>query len=75
MGDYAHNGLANANRHAKALALARFLYASPGPLPSPGRERRQVERLAGVRTSSDETWLEAIDLLAQRREWDRRHPA
>lgn len=68
MTDYAHGSYAAANRKAKALTLAKFLWANPGPHAS-SKDRRAVERLAGVRRCSDETWDLADDLIALKRRW------
>lgn len=61
--DFAHTGLAQANRMGKAEGLARFMAAvrllRP---PAPGKERRDLERAAGVNRASDETWALAIEL-------------
>lgn len=47
----------------KAEGLARFMAAvrllRP---PAPGKERRDLERAAGVNRASDETWALAIEL-------------
>ena len=67
--DWAHTAQAERDRQAKAVALARALYATLTP-----EQRRELERAAGVRTASDETWSRAAALVGQRLAWDSRHP-
>lgn len=54
--DFAHSQAANNARTVKADALSRFLLEAGGPWPDTDHDRRVVERAAGVRTSSAETW-------------------
>lgn len=67
--DYAHNGSAAAARRLKAAFLMDQLKAD-GLTPEQARrlrhkERRAVERAAGTRRGSDETWELAATLLEE----------
>jgi hypothetical protein len=67
--DYAHNAVAREQRRAKAVALARTLYAELTP-----ERRRAIASEAGVRPGSVETWALAASLLGERLAWDAHHP-
>lgn len=77
--DYGHSGHADAARLLKAVALETTLTAEGVPSAAvrrwdpdasgwivtlPDKTRRRLEKVAGVRRSSDETWLRAAELLA-----------
>lgn len=72
-GDYAHNAYAREQRAQKAIALVAYLRDAEhvwtrGDLFGDADQeahRRAVERAAGVRRSSDETWAQVDQLLAQ----------
>lgn len=70
MADFAHSQRANNARIIKADALSRFMLDAAGAWPDTEQDRRKVERLAGVRPSSAETWDMARsfydDLVASR---------
>lgn len=65
--DYAHNATANAQRVAKADRIAVQLRTEGIPAAAardlPPRARRRIERAAGSRVASDETWAMAIAFL------------
>lgn len=68
--DFGHTAFAEARRMEKAAALAARLHADGIPaaaVPSlPPASRRRVERAAGVRRSSAETWAKAAEVLEDR---------
>lgn len=68
--DYAHDATARANRVAKATTLAGYI-EDLGHVPD-ADERRELRKLAGVRSVSDETWAVAIDIWRDRAEWSLR---
>lgn len=62
--DWQHNAAARTNRLVKATRLADAL--ADRPFPATAEERRDVERVAGIRRASDETWSMAIEIAAER---------
>lgn len=56
MSDFAHSAKAQQARIVKADAIANQVIASAGPWPDTDHDRRLVEKIAGVRPSSEETW-------------------
>lgn len=60
--DYTGNPQAKHDRTVKATALARWALATRHDLAVivDPKQRRQIEREAGVRRCSDETWAEAV---------------
>lgn len=64
--DFAHTRTAQESREAKATRLARFMADTRLPrAPASNQERRDVERAAGVKRASDETWARAIEIWEQ----------
>jgi hypothetical protein len=70
--DFTHNKVADANREAKAKALARWCYDQHQTPPTDPAARRAAERAAGIGRASEETWEQAADWLAKRQAWDAR---
>lgn len=68
--DFAHTAWAEGRRMEKAAALAARLHFDgipSGAVPSlPPASRRRVERAAGVRRCSEETWAKALEVLEDR---------
>lgn len=66
--DYAHNGYARANRERKAVALetacAQHGKTADDVRRFDDRDKRWIEKVAGVNRASDETWALAMSLLA-----------
>lgn len=62
--DYAHNATARANRVAKATRLADAI-EDFGRIPN-AEQRRELLRVAGVRSASDETWSMAVEIYIER---------
>lgn len=70
MTDFAHTATAQENRAHKATRLARECRAhgmsAEQARSMDARDRRWIERVAGVNTASDETWALALVELADR---------
>lgn len=65
--DFAHTANAQTNRRGKAELLAGFMTSTRIQRPpKTERERRDLERAAGVNRASDETWAIAIQLWTDR---------
>lgn len=77
MSDYGHSAWAEEARTRKAVALEVALSGQAIPADAvrewdgqqwrvkmPAGTRSRIEKAAGVRKSSDETWLRAAELLA-----------
>lgn len=66
--DYAHDASARVNRVDKASRIAEVL-GDDRKLPDPldDTAKRQIERQAGVRRASDETWAMAVEIFWERR--------
>jgi hypothetical protein len=66
--DFTHDARARVNRVDKASRLADVL-VDGRKLPDPLDDlaKRAVERLAGVRRASDETWSMAVEMFWERR--------
>lgn len=66
--DFAHSGYAEQARTEKAIKIETQLWRDRIPAAAaatlPPAARRRVEKAAGVRPSSDETWERAIAFLA-----------
>lgn len=56
MPDFAHSARAREARIIKADQIANFILTAAGTWPETDEDKRKVEKLAGVRTSSTETW-------------------
>lgn len=56
MPDFAHSVRAQEARMVKADKIANFILGAAGTWPETDTDRRKVEKLAGVRPSSTETW-------------------
>lgn len=65
--DFTHNARARVNRVDKAGRLADVL-VDGGTLPNPLDDlaKRRIERLAGVRRASDETWSMTVEWFWER---------
>jgi hypothetical protein len=66
--DFTHDARARVNRVDKASRIADVLVDGrklPDPLDDTAK--RAVERLAGVRRASDETWSMAVEMFWERR--------
>lgn len=65
--DHAHNPYAQSRREAKAVRVEAHLrslaYTAADVEAMPARTRRTVERAAGVRACSDETWELVASLM------------
>jgi hypothetical protein len=67
--DFAHTAYAEQARIVKAAALEGVLRAEGIPadavLSLPPAARRRIERAAGIRRSSEDTWAKAVWLMEQ----------
>lgn len=78
--DFAHSSFAEQARTTKAIALETQLRRDGIPAAAartlPPASRRRIERAAGVRRSSDETWDRAFAFLedAERSRYPKESP-